>query len=293
MMNISILGNGAWGKAMYSVITQNSTSVKLLGRGETSADNDIVVLAVPTQSIRDALEQVTFKNKKIIINTAKGIEKSTHLLPHEIISGGFGKHIEYYSLIGPSFANEVMLQMPTLVNLGYKDAYESVGAVHTVLQTDYFRVKPVKGVQLIEMSGALKNIYAIACGIAEGLGYGTNTRVKLLVHAIEEMNKLCDALRFPRTSDETAGTIGDLILTCNSVESRNFKFGSLLARLSVQESLSTVASTVEGYHTLDSLNYFEANAGIQLPLARFLAEVISRDDPQTLREEFNRFVTST
>lgn len=292
-MNISILGNGAWGKAMYSVVVNNSDSVSLLGKGDTSSDNDIAILAVPTQSIREALSQVTFKDKKIIINTAKGIEKSTHLFPHEIVSEGFGKDVEYYSLIGPSFANEVVQQMPTIVNLGYKEPYESVDMVHTVLQTNYFRVKPVKGVRLIEMSGALKNIYAIAGGIADGLGYGTNTRVKLLVLAIEEMNSLCDALDLPRTSDAIAGTIGDLVLTCNSVESRNFKFGKLLTKLSVADSLTTVASTVEGYNTLASLNYFEASAGIQLPLARFLFETISRDNPETLRKELNRFIVST
>ena len=290
-MNVSILGNGAWGNAMYSVIQHTNPSVKLLGKGDSSSDNDIVILSVPTQVIRHALQQVKFRDKKIIINTAKGIETTTHLLPYEIVIETVGKDIEYYSLIGPSFANEVVQEMPTIVNLGYMGNYDSLEKVRDTLQTSYFRIKPTNGVAVLETSGALKNIYAIACGMAQGLGYGSNTRAKLIVLAIEEIHRLFEGLDLLLEPDVTAGTVGDLILTCNSQESRNFKFGTLLAHMTVDKSLKEVHSTVEGYHSLASVDYFEKKAGVALPLGRFIATSIEQNNPKKLRECFQDFAS--
>ncbi len=289
-MKISILGNGSWGRALFSVIKNTTPSVEIFGKGESVPKSDIVVLSVPTQAIREALKQISFKKNMILINTAKGIELSSHLLPHEIVAELVDTEIEYYSLIGPSFAKDVMHKMPTLVNLGYKNEYNSLSTVRHVLQTEYFRVRPTKGVTVLEMSGALKNIYAIGCGVAEGLKFGPNTRVKFIVLAIEEMYSLCRSLELSLEPDVTAGTIGDIILTCNSEESRNFRFGKLLAQKSVSNSLKEVNSTVEGYYSLASISYFEEKAGVELPLARFISNCIADDNPEKLQENFQQFV---
>jgi len=250
-MNVRIIGNGVWGKAMCHVLSQNCKDVSIAKRGEITENADVTVFCVPTQSIRDAAK--TIKNPKIIVNTAKGIEMNTHKFPYEIVRGVLGEKIEYYSLIGPSFAEEVTNDMPTLVNLGYVDMTSHTELVRNLFQTNYFRVKPIFGVEVLELSGALKNVYAIVCGLATGLGFETNTRVKLIVLAIEEMQRIFGNLNFSVETNATAGTIGDLILTCNSEESRNFRFGKLLATEDKEKILETFNGTIEGYHTLESI----------------------------------------
>lgn len=293
-MKIKIIGDGAWGKALYSVLTHNSKDVQILGRGDKAQDLEVVVLSVPTQSIREALSDITFSGKtKILVNTSKGIEKSTHLLPSQIIHEVLGQDIEYYTLIGPSFAQEVVEKMPTLVNLGYKIMNSNNEYMKELFQTDFFRVRLTTGVDVLELSAAFKNIYAIACGLADGLGYGTNTRVNLIVLAMEEISILFHNLSLKIDSELTAGTIGDLILTSNSSESRNFTFGSYLVKHPVSTSLEKVSSTVEGYHSLSSLNYFKKKGNVQLPLASFVSAIVKLNNPEKVKTSFEDFVRST
>ncbi len=292
-MKVKILGNGVWGRAMFSVVEQNCSTVSFLKREEKSSDQDTIILSVPTQSIRDCLQYISFSGEnKIIVNTAKGIEKNTHLFPWQIVHEVLGNDIEYYTLIGPSFADEVVKKMPTLVNLGYKKEGKNINKIQELFQTDFFKVKLTKGVEILEFSAAFKNIYAIVCGLADGLGYGTNTRIKLIILAIEEMSNWYKNLHLSIDSDMTAGTLGDLILTCNSIESRNFSFGAFLTQYSVEESLCKVNSTVEGFDSLPSIEYFKAQAKVELPLATFISDVVRQNDPQTVRKSFTDFIVS-
>ena len=295
-MDIKILGNGNWGNALYSVIKQNCPTVSILKRGQTAAKADLVVLAIPTQSIRESLENISFGDKyKIIVNTTKGIEEFSHLLPFQIINKLYGNSINYFTLVGPSFAQEVVNKMPTLVNLAYtkKNSNDAkISEIKNLFQTNFFRVKLTTNIEAVELSAAFKNIYAIACGLAQGLGYGTNTRVKLLVLAIDEIADLCKKLQWNVDSNATAGTVGDLILTCNSTESRNFTFGSLLAKYSVEEALSKVNSTVEGFYSLNSVKHFEKQAKVNLPLANFVFDVVKKNNPKKIKIQFKSFVCS-
>lgn len=293
-MEVKIIGSGAWGRALYTVIQENCPSVSLLKRGEKASEQDVVVLAVPTQSLREASQNISFTGPGgIVVNVAKGIEKNTHLLPNRIIRETLGPDAEYYSLIGPSFAEEVVRKMPTLVNLGYEKETENCARVKQLFQTDNFRVRLTKSLDALELSGAFKNIYAIACGIANGLGYETNTRVKLMVLAIEEMNTLYRSLRMSIDSDMTAGTLGDLILTCNSMESRNFRFGSLIAKYPINEAIRQISSTIEGYDSLASVDHYRKITNLKLPLASFVADSIARNNPFEMQERFKKFVLST
>lgn len=289
--NICIIGNGAWGRALHHVIKQNVPEVRMVTRGEMITDG-IVVLSVPTQSIRDLAPFFTSNSHPLIINTAKGIERETHLLPEDIL-----KEIlpgcEYLSLIGPSFAGEVIRSMPTIVNLGYEKKTPTLDEVLHLLQTDFFRVRLSKGIAVLELSGALKNIYAIGCGLADGMGYETNTRIQLIVLAIEEVQRLFKRMKLIVDSGKVAGTIGDLVLTCNSLESRNFQFGRNLSTLSTEESLKKVHATVEGYSTLDSLEFLEKKAGVTLPFASFIKDVVEADNPKLVKRMFEKFIKST
>ncbi len=290
-MIIKILGQGPWGRALASLLQENKQQVSFLTREESSHDQDVLVLALPTQAMRTALTYISFLHKTpIIINTSKGIEQKTHYFPHQIAQSIFGKKIDYYALMGPSFATEVTAKMPTLVNLGYTHKNDHTEIIRKLFLTDFFRVKLTHGVEALELAAAFKNIYAIGCGVSTGLGYGSNTRTKLMVLAIDELQILSDALAIHRDSNATPETIGDIILTCSSIESRNFTFGKLLADHSVQESRTLIKSTVEGYHSLASVSFFEERAQIKLPLAHFIEEVVKADNPNEIKHRFDTFI---
>lgn len=292
-MNIKIIGNGAWGNALYSVIHRNDSSVQIFGHEKVIIEkDDILVLSVPAQAIAEVLKNTTFKQDQVtIINTSKGIDNDTHLLPHQIIESNLDKDIDYYALIGPSFAKEVKSMMPTIVNLGYTKGILK-DEIKESFQTDYFRVRLTKGVEALEISAAFKNVYAIACGLTQGLGYETNTRVKLMVLAIEELNRLFEGLGVKIDSEKIPGTIGDLILTCSNQESRNFAFGKLLVSKSVEDCLKEIDATVEGYNSLASVEYFKKKGNVKLPLATFVCEFVKENQRTEIKRYFDDFVRS-
>ncbi len=292
-MKIIIVGKGVFGKAIYYILRKNTQDVFFAKRDNSIDSPEIVVLCVPTQSIRDVLPLITFsKRKKIIVNTAKGIERTTHKFPYQIIEDVFGDNVEYYSLMGPSFAHEMLKDMPTLVNIGYRSGNRNARTVKKLFQTDMFRVRLTEGVEILEIASAMKNVYAIGCGLADGLGYGENTKAKLLVLAIEEIQKLFLSLNLQVHAGATAGTIGDLILTCTSRESRNFRFGKYLVNSSTDEALQKVHSTVEGYTSLDSLARLARYAKISLPLASFISQIVISKD-KNKQEQFMSFMKKT
>jgi glycerol-3-phosphate dehydrogenase len=230
--------------------------------------------------MRSALKRAKFeKDKKIIIiNCSKGIEKKTNKLPADIISETIGCDMDYYSLIGPSFASEVRAKKPTIVNIGYKTNCNSK-LIKQLFVTNYFRVKLTKGVKELELSSALKNVYAIACGVCDGLGYKYNTRALIISTAISELYKI---INLKRTG--VIGTIGDLILTCSSSESRNFKFGQLIIKYKNKEALKRVGTTVEGLGTVESVRIFNK------PLLNFVANIIKNDNPKHIKIKFDEFL---
>lgn len=291
-MTVTIAGNGVFGKAMFHVLQQNNVSVRMAKREEPITDADILVLCVPAQAIRDVLKLVTFPKKGIIVNTAKGIERKTHAFPFQIVTEIFGKKVEYYSLMGPSFAQEINEHMPTLVNLGYQKNAAHPKFIQKLFQTDFFRVRLNEGVAVLEIAAAMKNVYAIGCGLVDGLGYGENTKAKIQILAIEEMIRLFHGLHLRMSRDMIAGTVGDLILTCAGRDSRNFRFGKLFSQYSTADALTKINSTVEGYDSLFSLPVLQQRAGVKLPLASFIARVV-KDKHGNLKKEFEEFVRKT
>lgn len=289
-MNIVVVGNGSWGKAVSTLFEKNEHVVSFWQEGEKIPDNSIVFSAIPTQVIREVYSKIGKVNSLVFINGSKGIERNTHKLPYQIVKEVLGD-VEYFALMGPSFAEEVEGKMPTLVNLGFKNDNARAKEIKKLFQTDYFRVRLTEGIRTLELAAAFKNVYAIACGVATGLGFGMNTRVKLMILAMEEFNNLRIKLGYSIDEKALPATIGDLILTCSSEESRNFTFGELLASHSQKESLDLVKETVEGYYTGLSVPYFEEETGINLPLAHFVYE-ISHTKVDDIKEKFTEFVKS-
>lgn len=286
-MRIIIVGKGAWGTALGGLLLANKHKVNFWDKQSKIDPQDIVIVAVPTQAIRNVLENYGEDLKKaVIINSAKGIEKVSHKLPFQIIQEILGKKIEYFTLIGPSFALEVNHQMPTLVNLGGRNG--KTQEVCDLFETDYFRVRPTKSIEALELAGALKNVYAIACGVADGLGFKENTKAKLITIAYEEFQKLASKLNYKIDEDARPGILGDLILTCSSPESRNFRFGKDLTKYSVKESIAKINSTIEGYATAFSVAYFSKMSS--MPLGKFVFQAIQADTPRAIGSKFADFV---
>ena len=230
--------------------------------------------------MRSALKRAKFeKDRKIvIINCSKGIEKKTNKLPFEIISETIASDFEYYTLIGPSFASEVKLKQPTIVNVGYKGKCDAK-LIKQLFITNYFRIKLTKGVRDLELSSALKNVYAIACGICDGLHYKNNTKSLIISTAILELYGI---INLKRTG--VIGTIGDLVLTCSSNESRNFKFGQLIIKYKITEAVKKVGATVEGLGTVDSVKIFNK------PLLNFVSSIVSDNNPKNVKKQFDEFL---
>ena len=289
-MRIAVLGKGAWGNALASVVSENHRDVVVWGRGDPFPKADVLVISVPTQAIREVLSLKSPEDKPWIVNCSKGIERETNKLPVEVVFEVCGDSTKYFSLMGPSFSKEVIDKMPTLVNLGsFGQAGEEAEQIRQAFQTDFFRVRITSGILSMELSAALKNFYAVACGIAEGLHYGQNTRAKLIAIAIEETYRLCDGLSYQRDDHATAGIIGDFLLTCNSMESRNFKFGTLLAENSAEKARKIVGATVEGYNTCASMPEFLKRAGVDLPLAHFILDAVKLEGKEKLKARFMEF----
>lgn len=289
-MNIIVVGHGRWGTALSTLFIKNNKEFSFWEAENDLPDNSIIINALPTQVIRKVYSEHG-KNLKnfIFVNGAKGIEQNTNKLPYEIISEILGKNIDYFSLIGPGFSEEIVNEMPTLVNLGFINNKNSE-LIKGLFQTDYFRVRLAKGVVGLELASGFKNVYAIACGIAEGLGFGTNTRTKLILIALEEFYLLSKKLSISISEEMLPGTIGDLILTCSSEESRNFRFGEMLATKTTEESLKEIGETVEGFYTADSIDHFEQKAKVKLELANFVHRVVKENNPSTVRSKFMDFV---
>jgi glycerol-3-phosphate dehydrogenase (NAD(P)+) len=287
---VVIIGKGVWGQALASVLSVNVAEVNFWDREGVIVDADVVVLALPVQAIREALE-LARPSCRIMVNTSKGIEQGTNYLPQQIVREVLGERIDYYALMGASFANELVLKTPTMINLGYRKGLEKE-LVKRMFQTDYLRVRLFPHLEKLETASAFKNVYAIICGLADGMGYGVNTRVALISLALEEMQRFFHAGNAAYSGEALVGISGDLVLTCNSMESRNFRFGRFLVEYSVQEALERVGSTVEGYATVQSVKEIVAKKGVSLPLAELVEKIIREDNPKIVRGRIEEFLKS-
>ncbi len=285
---IVIVGNGVWGNALLSVIRTHHPRVKMWDRKFDLKTAHVLILAVPTIAIRDVLSQINLHPDCVLVNTSKGVEKDTHLLPYQIIKKMASKH-HYFTLIGPSFAKEVMENIPTIVNVGYKNSKHAV-YIKSLFQTNAFHVRLTKDVEVIELFAAFKNVYAIAAGISHGIGLKANTQAKLTVLALEELYRMMRKLNLSISSRSLAGTVGDLVLTTYSEESRNYRFGEALVQHSSEDALKLIASTVEGYNTAFSVHALAHKYGVHLPLAELVYDIIVTNDPENTKEKFTKFL---
>ncbi len=289
-MNIAFVGFGKFGQAIASLVEYNGLAYDYAEPSQSrllSVPADMVFLTVPTQFMRQAIKDNRhfIGDDTIIVNGAKGIEEGTHLMPHQIVRS-LGRYPYYYSLIGASFAQGIIDRHPTVVSLGYKRP-EHLKTIKKVLETPYFKVQESKGYRALELASALKNLYAILCGYADGLGYGPNTRAQLITLALEEFRQLAKAMKFADYDVVTSGVVGDLVLTCSSDQSRNYQYGLELAK-GLSKPYKTLSKTVEGYNTSHSIGAITKEHGVNLPLASLTTKIIKGEIKSA--EDFRDFL---
>lgn len=301
---IGIIGAGGWGTAIADILVsnghnvliwsfeydvaqeintshQNSTflsgvliseSVVATNDINSLIDSELLVFAVPTQFVRNILNQSNgiFKNKPII-NLAKGIEKKSLLRLSEVF-GEFA--LDYAVLTGPSHAEEVARRSPTTV-VAASENPTFARQVQETFSNSSFRVYTSDDVIGCEIGGSLKNVIAIAAGIIDGLGMGDNTKAALITRGLAEISRLGVALGAnPLTFSGLSG-LGDLIVTCNSRHSRNRSVGEKIGRgLTMEEISSGMKMVAEGISTTESAFFLGKKHNVEMPITEQMYKIL-------------------
>jgi glycerol-3-phosphate dehydrogenase (NAD(P)+) len=310
MKKIGYLGTGAWGYCLASLLASKGYKVtswsieketiehlqekrehpKLRGYPpppslsftmdleEALKGQDLVVEGVTSAGIRQVFQHVkqVYMPKCPLVLTSKGIEQNTGLLLSEVLLEVLGEeHRDQIGcLSGPSIADEVLRGLPaSVVCSAYNPKVMS--AIHEAFSTPAFRVYPNPDINGVELGGALKNIIAIACGAADGLGFGDNAKAALMTRGLHEIRKLAVWKGGkPETLYGLAG-MGDLCVTCLSSFSRNYRFGRLIAEgLSGDQAKERIGMVVEGAYTCLSAMQLARKAEIELPITEAIYRVL-------------------
>jgi len=241
-----------------------------------STHSEIIVLAVPSHVVRHIVEQIKNElHKKNIVNVAKGIENESMLRMSEVIHDEAGIPFERIAtLSGPTHSEEVSKKLPaTIVASSVSEVYAR--SIQHIFMTDYFRVYSSTDIIGVELGGSLKNVIAIGAGISDGMGMGDNTKAALITRGLREITRLgvaCGAN--PHTFSGISG-IGDLIVTCDSLHSRNRYVGNQLAKgYSLKEILSSMEMVAEGVNTTKSAFQLSHKMDVDMPITDKIHEVL-------------------
>lgn len=305
---IGVLGGGSWGTALAILLAKKGNDVTIWFRNQEQIDNikeirenkrylpdiklpnnieltsdieevtynkDLLLLSVTTHGIREVLNSCksTIKDDQIIVNVSKGIENESLLRISEIVQELL-PYNKYAVLSGPSHAEEVARNMATTVVSASK--YKKIAEyIQDLFITPSFRVYTNPDVIGVELGGALKNIIALGAGISDGLNCGDNTKAALMTRGITEISRLGVAMGAkPETFFGLAG-IGDLIVTCTSMHSRNRRAGILIGEgLKADEATKKIGMVVEGIKTTKSAFCLARNYDIDMPITKELYDVL-------------------
>lgn len=313
MAKVSVIGAGSWGIALATVLNKNGHEVtiwsiledeinmlqekhehvtKLPGvklsekiqyttnLEEAIQGKNLLVLAVPSVYVRS-----TAKNMKelvaegqLIVNVGKGIEESSLKILSDVIEEEIPQ-ANVTILSGPSHAEEVGRGIPTTCVVGAHDK-KTAEYVQNIFMNEEFRIYTSPDMLGIELGGALKNVIALAAGMADGLGYGDNTKAALITRGIAEISRLAVAMG---AKQETLGGltgIGDLIVTCASMHSRNRRAGILIGQgKTMQEAMDEVQMVVEGVYSAKAAMALAAKYHISMPIIEQVNQVLFEDKP--------------
>jgi len=255
-------------------------TLKATGELADVRDVDILILATPVAGLRGLLEALKglYAGAPMppLVWVCKGFEPQTGLLPHQVVRAVLGD-VPAAALSGPSFAQEVAKGLPTAVTLGAYD-FSLAESLAECLHTPSLRLYASGDVVGVEVGGAVKNVLAIATGIADGLSLGHNARAALMTRGLAEIGRLCERLGGQRETLMGLAGLGDLILTCTGDLSRNRQVGLALgAGQTLEETLQSLGHVAEGVGTAREVARLSDTLQVDMPIAQAVAAVIRGD----------------
>ena len=305
--SVLVMGAGSWGTALALVLARNGSDVLLWDIDNaliadiqrermnnrfipgvplpenlhaisdvTSIESEIILylMAVPCHALRSCLQ--TIKPLRIhapVCLACKGFEPGTRALNHDVVKQVL-PDIDVSVLSGPSFAKEVAAALPTAVTLAASTT-EQAAAIVRYFHNDYFRIYSHDDLIGVQVGGAVKNVMAIAAGIADGLGFGANTRTALITRGLNEITQLGLAMGGRRESFMGLSGLGDLILTCTDNQSRNRRLGLFLAKgLSIEAASQQIEQAIEGLKTAAEVVALSRQYEIEMPITEQVLAVI-------------------
>lgn len=311
MRKVTVIGAGSWGTALSMVLADNGHEVRIFGNNkkqireineqhtnksylpgiqlskgikgyeslEEAMDGvNIVLLVVPTKAIRCVMRNLKsiVKQPITIIHASKGIEPGSFKRISEMIEEEMPKELveSIVVLSGPSHAEEVSLRHPTTVTAA---SYHLQAAEDTqrLFMNNNFRVYTNRDIIGVELGGALKNIIALGAGISDGLDYGDNAKAALISRGLTEITRLgCEMGANPLTFAGLTG-VGDLIVTCTSIHSRNWRAGNLLGKgHNLDEVLENMGMVVEGVRTAEAAYHLAKKVNVEMPITNAIYNVL-------------------
>lgn len=297
-MEIAVVGSGGWGTALARLLVKNGHKVTLWSFHEQQAKalsenrenrllegvalpdmhftsdpacvagKQMVVMASPSFAVRATAERIApyLREDAVLVSVSKGIEAGTSKRLSEILWEVTGRTVAV--LCGPSHAEEVARDIPT----GCVAACEDIAVaemVQEVFMNERFRVYASTDVVGVELGAALKNVIALCAGISDGMGFGDNTKALLMTRGLTEVARLGVAMGGKKETFAGLAGVGDLIVTCTSMHSRNRRAGILIGQgKSVQAAMEEVGAVVEGYYAAKSAYELAEKAHVEMPIVR-------------------------
>lgn len=312
MAKVSVLGSGGWGTAIAVMLSKNGhnvtlwsfleseknalikyhenkpflpgikipNDVKMTSELSECADADIVVIATPSHGVRSVAKRFSDYAKKdlIVLNISKGIEENTFMTLSKVLKEELSD-CKIAVMSGPSHAEEVSRGVPT-TNVVASDFSEVSEYVQDVFMNPYFRVYTNTDITGVELGGSLKNVYALCCGIIDGMGLGDNTKAALMTRGLAEMTRLGVKMGAESSTFSGLSGMGDLIVTCTSMHSRNRRAGILIGQgKSAAQAQEEVKMVVEGIRTCRAAKELSDSVGVEMPIINEAYEVLFNNAP--------------
>ncbi len=325
----AVIGAGSWGTALAKLLADKGVQVALWGRNSTHIDalrrdrenrrylpgaalpvtlrptDDLgcaascgcVVMAVPSHGFREVFAALIpqLADGTLLVSAVKGIEIESGQTMCQIMHTELGRQgrqgrLHVGVLSGPSFADEVAAGLPTAVTVGFADA-GAAKAAQQLFSTAFFRAYTSSDIIGLEVSAAMKNVIAIAAGIADGLGCGLNARAALITRGLAEITRLGVAMGAKPATFSGLGGLGDLVLTCTGSLSRNRTVGLKLGEgRSLAQALAEMTMVAEGVRTTKSCWQLAASVGVEMPILEQVYQILYADKPckAAVQELFQR-----
>ena len=312
-MKIAVIGSGSWGCAAAILLAKKGYDVCLwswqqeetdrLARdrenkdvlpGKHFPDNitcshdmafcvnsaDLIVTVAPSIATRSTARQLAkcVKDGQIIVNLSKGLEEESLLTLSQVYREEI-PNVKIAVMSGPSHAEEVSISLPT-VNVVASYDEDVAKYIQNIFTCDFFRVYTADDIIGVELGGAIKNVIALCAGISDGIGYGDNTRAALITRGIAEIARLGVAMGAKAETFAGLSGIGDLIVTCTSMHSRNHRAGILLGQgYSLSETLEKVHMVVEGVNTAKAAYALSQKYGVSMPITEQTYKILFENKP--------------